>query len=105
MASGKRTDGADSGRGLRDKYHELAAKYSALVERSQVKWGFRDAMQSAVRGISSASLALAVAQDRRIVFRNAAFIELERGMRWTLASEPRRASLPLRAWAIRTLDE
>src|SRR5437763_402840 len=88
MAGRKRTD--DPGRVLREKYQELAAKYSALVGRSQQRWNFRDAMQNAVRGISSASLALAVAQEGRIVFRNAAYVELERGMRWTLASEPRR---------------
>lgn len=103
MAGRKRTD--DPGRVLREKYQELAAKYSALVGRSQQRWNFRDAMQNAVRGISSASLALAVAQEGRIVFRNAAYVELERGMRWTLASEPRRPPLPLRAWAIRTMDE
>ena len=52
MAGRKRTD--DPGRVLREKYQELAAKYSALVGRSQQRWNFRDAMQNAVRGISSA---------------------------------------------------
>ncbi|MCA1826831.1 MAG: HAMP domain-containing histidine kinase [Myxococcales bacterium] len=100
----KRTDELpDSSRALREKYRDLAAKYVALIERGHQQWGYRIALQTAVRGITASNVALAVAQEGHIVFRNVAFGELERRSRWTDARSPRGPRLPLSAWALRAM--
>src|SRR5262249_14549355 len=99
---GRKTEEPDPLKDLRDKYNQLAAKYSAMVERAHQQWGYRLAVQSAVRGIYSSSTALAIALDGHITFRNAAFANLERSTRWVDVRNPGQA-LPLNTWALQAL--
>ena len=107
MAADRQVDDALPARTgkLTDKYRELAAKYAALVGRRNELWGYRLALQGAVRGLSTVNIGLAVARKGNIVFRNVAFLELERSSRWSPVQDLRGASLPLGAWALRVMDE